>query len=55
VTEVTVFDWAGGKPTHTFKGHASTVSALAFSKGGRMLATGSHDSTVLLWDVSKEQ
>lgn len=55
VPVITVFDWTTGKPTHTFRGHTSAVSALTFSADGKALATGSYDSTVLLWDLSKEQ
>ena len=35
------------------KGHYHTVSQLAVSPDGRWLATGSEDSTVLIWDLAK--
>lgn len=33
--------------------HRDVVSALAFSPDGRWLATGSHDKTIAVWDVSR--
>ena len=43
---------ASGEVLHKFKGHARPVSALAFSKDGKMLASGSVDSTILVWDLT---
>ena len=33
-------------------GHSDSVSSVAFAPGGRTLATGSSDKTVILWEVS---
>jgi WD40 repeat protein len=36
----------------TYAGHTGTVRALDFSPDGKLLATGSDDQTVLLWDTT---
>src|SRR5437660_300733 len=35
----------------TFKGHTSSVRAVAFSPDGKTLASGSTDKTIKLWNV----
>jgi WD40 repeat protein len=41
-----------GKKRGHFTGHAARVRALAFSADGERLASGSEDTTVLVWDVA---
>jgi serine/threonine protein kinase/WD40 repeat protein len=36
---------------HTFRGHRNAVRSLMFSPGDKLLATGSEDGVVRLWDV----
>ena len=50
---VRVYDWPRGKVLHTFTGHRGPVTALAFAPDGKTLASGSADTTVLLWDLTK--
>jgi WD40 repeat protein len=49
---VRVYDWPEGKPLKTFLGHRGPVSAQRFSADGNFLATGSQDTSVLLWDLT---
>ena len=34
-----------------FKGHTSTIEGIAFSPDGRFLVSGSHDSSVRIWNL----
>jgi RNA polymerase sigma factor (sigma-70 family) len=46
---------ADGKVIRRFTGHLGGIGCLSFSPDGRTLASGGHDSTVLVWDVAKER
>src|SRR5262249_38218055 len=51
-TGVRVWDLEVNKELGRLAGHQGAVTALAFSPDGRRLATGSSDTTVLVWDVA---
>jgi len=40
-----------GRPVHTFPGHWRTVLSLAVSPDGTLLASGSRDGALKLWDI----
>jgi WD40 repeat protein len=49
---IQVFDPATGTLRGRLSGHTGTVFALAFSRDGLYLASGSEDTTARLWRVS---
>jgi len=49
--DIIMLDAITGSQTAVLSGHANSVRSLAFSSDGRLLASGSNDHTVKLWDV----
>src|SRR5262249_43236931 len=50
---VRLFDTVAGVELGGAVGHKGTVRALAFSRDGSRLASGSDDAMVIVWDVAK--
>ena len=48
---VLLWDVERGENIAAFKGHSTDVQDLAFSPDGTLLASGSFDGTILLWDL----
>ena len=48
---ICLWEVATGENIATFWGHSTDVQDLAFSPDGMLLASGSYDGTILLWDM----
>jgi WD40 repeat protein len=53
--EVTVWETATGKLRATLLGHRFKVSCVQFTPDGKLLASGSNDKTVILWELATGQ
>jgi WD40 repeat protein len=53
--EVWLWDFNGNKVIAVLRGHKDSVRALAISQDGRILASGSSDGTVKLWNLYKKR
>jgi WD40 repeat protein len=47
-----IWELASGQKRDQFRGHAAGITCLAFSPDSATVATGSIDTTVLLWDIA---
>lgn len=47
-----LWDVAGGSELERFEGHEGPITAAALSADGRLAATGSSDTTILVWDLT---
>ena len=55
VGQVQLWDVASGRPIAAFKGHGRGVSKVAFSRDGKLLASGGTDNTIKIWDVATQK
>jgi WD40 repeat protein len=49
--DIRLLEVSSGKVRRVLTGHRAPVTSLAFSPDGRLLGSGSADTTVLVWDV----
>ncbi len=40
---------------HTLKGHSSAITSVAFSPNGQIIASGSKDKTIKLWNLARKE
>ncbi|MCM3871964.1 MAG: hypothetical protein ND895_14870, partial [Pyrinomonadaceae bacterium] len=53
--QVRLWDVASGTQIGDLKGHGKGVTEVAFSKDGRLLASGSTDNTIRIWDLATKR
>ena len=52
IGQVKLWDVASGREIGVVKGHGRGVSKVAFSRDGKLLASGATDNTIKIWDVA---
>jgi WD40 repeat protein len=52
---VQLWDVVTGKPASKLTGHGDYVLSLAFSADGKLLASGSYNNQVILWEMDREE
>ncbi|CAN5600555.1 hypothetical protein BH20ACI3_BH20ACI3_14060 [soil metagenome] len=53
--QVRLWDVASGSQVGDLKGHGKGVTEVAFSRDGRLLASGSTDNTIRIWDLATKR
>jgi WD40 repeat protein len=48
---IRLLEVASGKEVQQLRGHRGSIASLEFSQDGVFLASGSHDTTALVWDI----
>ena len=52
---IRVWDYKTGHLLHKLIGHSGSVDAACFNEDGSLIASGSRDQTIRIWDVNKEK
>jgi WD40 repeat protein len=52
---VRIYDMASRQFLLVLSGHTNTVAGLAFDPDGNQLASASHDGTVRLWNLERQE
>ncbi|HET9713574.1 MAG TPA: caspase family protein, partial [Pyrinomonadaceae bacterium] len=52
VGQIRLWDVASGREIAAIRGHGRGVSKVAFSRDGKLLASGATDTTIKIWDVA---
>jgi len=55
VGQVQIWDVATGREIGNLKGHGRAVGRVAFSRDGKLLATGGTDNTIKIWDFATKR
>jgi len=55
IGQVELWDVSSGQQLGALKGHGKGVTTVAFSRDGRLLASGSTDNTIRIWDLATKR
>jgi WD40 repeat protein/uncharacterized caspase-like protein len=55
IGQAQIWDVATGREIGTLKGHGRAVGKVAFSRDGKLLATGGTDNTIKIWDLASKR
>jgi uncharacterized caspase-like protein/dipeptidyl aminopeptidase/acylaminoacyl peptidase len=55
IGQVVLWDVSTGSEIGALKGHGKGVTSVAFSRDGRLLASGSSDNTIRIWDLATKR